>query len=113
MQAVVFALVATTFLTIYVTQPVLPVLKEEFGVSAGVASLTVSAVVLGIALANLPFGVLADRFPIQRLILWGAAAVGACAVVCALTRSIGLLIAARFVQGLFIPSMTTCIAAYL
>jgi YNFM family putative membrane transporter len=112
-QWLVFALVAATFATIYITQPVLPILGTEFGVSAGVASLTVSAVVLGIALANLPFGVLADRFPIQRLILWGAAAVGACAVVCALTRSIGLLIAARFVQGLFIPSMTTCIAAYL
>jgi len=38
MQAVVFALVATTFLTIYVTQPVLPVLKEEFGVTPGIAS---------------------------------------------------------------------------
>ncbi len=112
-QALVFALVAATFATIYITQPVLPILRTEFGVSAATASLTVSAVVLGIALANLPFGVLADRFAIQRLILWGAAAVGGCAVICAITHSIGMLIAARFVQGLFIPSMTTCIAAYL
>jgi len=55
-QAVVFALVAATFLTVYVTQPVLPILRVEFGVTLGIASLTVSAVVLGIALANLPFG---------------------------------------------------------
>ncbi|TMA17204.1 MAG: MFS transporter, partial [Deltaproteobacteria bacterium] len=113
MQAVVFALVATTFLTIYVTQPVLPVLKEEFGVTPGIASLTVSAVVLGIALANLPFGVLADRFPIRPIVLGGGAVVALTSLGCALTENIGLLVAARFVQGLFIPSMSTCLAAYL
>jgi YNFM family putative membrane transporter len=113
MQAVVFALVATTFLTIYVTQPVLPVLKEEFGVTPGIASLTVSAVVLGIALANLPFGVLADRFPIRPIVLGGGAVVALTSLACALTRHIGVLVAARFLQGLFIPSMSTCLAAYL
>ena len=112
-QVLVFILVAATFTTIYITQPVLPVLQREFGVSATTASLTVSAVVLGIALANLPFGVLADRVPIQPLILIGATVVGATSVVCAATHHIGLLIAARFVQGLFIPSMSTCLAAYL
>ena len=38
-QAVVFALVAATFLTVYITQPVLPILRAEFGVTPGVASL--------------------------------------------------------------------------
>jgi MFS transporter, YNFM family, putative membrane transport protein len=113
MQAVVFALVATTFLTIYVTQPVLPVLKEEFGVTPGIASLTVSAVVLGIALANLPFGVLADRFPIRPIVLGGGTVVALTSFACALAENIGLLVAARFLQGLFIPSLTTCLAAYL
>ena len=112
-QSVVFALVATTFLTIYVTQPVLPVLKEEFGVTPGIASLTVSAVVLGIALANLPFGVIADRFPIRPIVLGGGAVVALASLACALTQHIGVLVAARFVQGLFIPSMSTCLAAYL
>jgi predicted MFS family arabinose efflux permease len=46
----VFLLVAATFSTIYLTQPVLPVLREEFGVDAAKASLTVSAVIFGIAL---------------------------------------------------------------
>jgi len=112
-QAVVFALVAATFLTVYITQPVLPILRAEFGVTPGVASLTVSAVVLGIALANLPFGVLADRFPVRPIVVAGGAVVAIASVTCALTRSIGVLIAARFVQGLFIPSLTTCLAAYL
>src|SRR5882724_9031600 len=112
-QAVVFALVAATFLTVYVTQPVLPILTEEFGVTPAVASLTVSAVVLGIALANLPFGVMADRFPIRPIVAGGGTVVALTSLACALTENIGLLVAARFLQGLFIPSMTTCLAAYL
>jgi YNFM family putative membrane transporter len=110
---VVFAVVASTFLTIYVTQPVLPILSEEFGVSPAVASLTVSAVVLGIALANLPFGVLADRLSIRPLVIGGGAVVALASVACALTHSIRVLIAARFLQGLFVPAISTCLAAYL
>ena len=113
MQAVVFALVAATFLTIYITQPVLPVLRSEFGVTPAVASLTVSAVVFGIALANLPFGVLADRLPIRPLVLAGGGVVALASLACAFTGRIGVLIGARFVQGLFIPAMSTCIAAWL
>ena len=70
-QALVFGLVAAALTTVYITQPVLPILQQEFGVNPSQASYTVSAVILGIALANLPFGMLADRFPIQRIILVG------------------------------------------
>lgn len=113
LQVLVFSLVAAAFATVYITQPVLPVLRGEFGVSAATASLTVSAVILGIALANLPFGALADRLPVKRLILVGGLAVAACGLICALTPSFAVLVGARFVQGLFIPALTTCLAAYL
>jgi MFS transporter, YNFM family, putative membrane transport protein len=112
-QALVFALVAGGISMVYITQPVLPVLQQEFGVSPSQASYTVSAVILGIALANLPFGLLADRFPIHRLILAGGAVVAACGLFCAATSSLSLLVGARFVQGLFVPALTTCLAAYL
>jgi len=113
LQAIVFCLVAASFTAVYITQPVLPVLQVEFGVNESTASLTVSAVILGIALANLPFGVLADRYPIRPLLIGGAAVVSAASLLCAVTHGIWLLVAARFVQGLFIPSLTTCLAAYL
>ena len=113
LQALVFGLVAAALTTVYITQPVLPVLQQEFGVSPSQASYTVSAVILGIALANLPFGMLADRFPVQRLILVGGAVVAACGFFCAATSSLALLVGARFVQGLFVPALTTCLAAYL
>jgi YNFM family putative membrane transporter len=113
LQVLVFSLVASAFANVYITQPVLPVIRGEFGVSASVASLTVSAVILGIALANLPFGMLADRFPVQVLILVGGLVVAGAGLVCAATPYLGMLVAARFVQGLFLPALTTCLAAYL
>lgn len=113
LQASVFALVSAAFVNIYITQPVLPVLQQEFAADMVVVSLTVSAVILGIALSNLPFGYLADRWPIHPMILAGGLMVALAAVVCALTHHLWVLIAARFVQGLFIPSLTTCLAAYL
>jgi MFS transporter, YNFM family, putative membrane transport protein len=112
-QALIFSVVAAGFTTIYITQPVLPVIRDEFGVDVKTASLTVSMVILGIALANLPFGMLADRSRIKPIILAGGTVVSAANLFCAVTDSIVGLILARFVQGLFIPSLTTCIAAYL
>ncbi|MEW6386678.1 MAG: MFS transporter, partial [Thermodesulfobacteriota bacterium] len=113
LQVLVFALVSAAFAMIYITQPVLPVIQQEFRVSAGVASLTVSAVILGMALANLPFGVLADRLPVRRIILVGGTVVALLGLFCALTTDLPLLVGARFLQGLFIPSLSTCVAAYL
>ena len=112
-QALVFSVVAAGFTTIYITQPVLPVIRDEFDVDATTASLTVSMAILGIALANLPFGMLSDRWRIKPIILAGGTVVSAANLFCAVTDSIIGFILARFVQGLFIPSLTTCIAAYL
>jgi YNFM family putative membrane transporter len=113
MQALVFSQVCAAFTTIYITQPVLPVIRQEFGVNATTASYTIAAVVLGIALATLPFGALVDRLPIKPIILVGGLVVAGCGMICAITPSLTMLIAARFVQGLFIPALTTCLVAYL
>ena len=68
LQAVVFALVCAAFVNIYITQPILSVLEDQFHASILQVSFSVSAVLLGIALANLPFGALADRWPVGRLV---------------------------------------------
>ena len=110
---IVFSLVGAALTSTYVTQPVLPVLEAEFGVAASVASLSVSAVVAGIAVASLPFGMLADRWPVKRLIMVGGVAVSACCITVALTHTFAVLVLTRFVQGLFMPALTSCVAAYL
>lgn len=113
LQAVVFSLVSSSFTTVYVVQPVLPALRKEFGVDARMASFTVSAVILGIALSNLPVGRLADRYPVKPIIGLGGLVVSLFGLFCSLTYNIELLILFRFVQGLFFPALTTCLAAYL
>jgi len=105
--------VAASIANMYITQPVLPVLKSEFGVDMVQVSFTVSAVILGITLFNLPFGLLADRLPIRPIIMAGGTALALGGVVCATSHQMWVLIAARFFQGAFIPALTTCLAAYL
>lgn len=112
-QARVFLLVAATFTTIYITQPVLPVIREEFGITAARASLTVSAVIFGIALATLPFGLLVDRLPARPILLTGGTLASLCGFLCAVTTSFPLLVAARFLQGALVPSLTTCLVVFL
>ncbi len=113
LQALVFTLVASTLATIYLTQPTLPLLAREFGVSPSEASLSVSMVILGITLVCLPYGMLADRWPIKRLIALGGTMTALCLTAGALSTSFPLLVAARFGQGLFFPALTSCLAAYL
>ena len=88
LQARVFLLVAAAFTTIYITQPVLPVIREEFGITAARASLTVSAVIFGIALATLPFGLLIDRFPARPILLAGGSLASLFGLLCAATKSL-------------------------
>ncbi len=113
LQFVVFFVAAAAFSTVYITQPVLPILSSEFAADAARVSLTVSAVVLGIAISILPIGILADRLPVHRILMIGGIAVASCSLVAAATSNLWTLIAVRFVQGLFIPTLTTCLAAYL
>jgi MFS transporter, YNFM family, putative membrane transport protein len=113
LQLAVFALVTATFTNIYITQPILPILQDEFKVTPVEVSLTVSFVILGIILSNLFFGFLSDRFPVQPIILTGGICVAAGGLIAAWTSNFNLLVAARLFQGIFIPALTTSLAAWL
>ena len=110
---VVYLLVISAFANIYVTQPVLPVIANDLGVSPGAASLTVSAIIAGFALANIPWGIWADHHRIQPIILIGSLLVGLAGVATAWIDNLYVLAGARFVQGLGLPALLTCVAAYL
>ena len=110
---VVYLLVISAFANIYVTQPVLPVIANDLGVSPGAASLTVSAIIAGFALANIPWGIWADHHRIQPIILIGSLLVGLAGVATVWIDNLYVLAGARFVQGLGLPALLTCVAAYL
>jgi YNFM family putative membrane transporter len=113
LQLIVFTLVCASFANTYITQPVLPILQNEFSTDLIVASFSVSAVILGIALSTLPFGILIDKYPIHPIILTGGLVVSSMGFICSITDNIWVLIGARFVQGLFIPALTSCLVSYL
>jgi DHA1 family bicyclomycin/chloramphenicol resistance-like MFS transporter len=80
--------------------PALPSIARAFGTDSGAAQLTLSAFLLGFALAMLAHGPLSDRFG-RRPVLTGALLVYlAATLACALAPSMELLILARFLQAL-------------
>ena len=113
LQLSVFALVASSFTTIYITQPVLPVLQQEFNSDLVHVSLTVSATILGMALATLPFGILVDRFSIKPIVFVGGISIAIAGILASYVEDLNTLIALRFIQGLFIPALSSSLAAYL
>ena len=80
--------------------PALPVLTSELGAATSVAQLTVTACLVGLAVGQLVAGPLSDRFGRRGILLVGIAAYIATSALCAMSPTIELLIAARFVQGL-------------
>ena len=110
---IVYLLVTSAFANIYVTQPVLPVIANDLGVSPGEASITVSAIIAGLALANIPWGVWADHHRIQPIILSGSLLVALAGIAAAWFDHLYVVAVARFIQGLGLPALLTCVAAYL
>jgi YNFM family putative membrane transporter len=96
----------------YVTQPLLPDLSREFGVGPARAGLTVSAVVLAIALASILYGPLADALGYRRVMAGSLALLAVATLLCALPRTFGGLVALRGLQGLLVPGMTAVSVAY-
>jgi DHA1 family bicyclomycin/chloramphenicol resistance-like MFS transporter len=80
--------------------PALPTLEAEFAASAARVQHTVSAYLLGMALGQLLFGPLADRFGRKRPLLAGLALFALASAGCALAQSIDSFVALRFAQAL-------------
>ncbi|GAA5195369.1 multidrug effflux MFS transporter [Microbacterium jejuense] len=80
--------------------PALPALTSELDAATSVAQLTITACLLGLAVGQLVAGPLSDRHGRRGILLVGVAAYVAVSLLCAISPSVELLIAARLVQGL-------------
>jgi DHA1 family bicyclomycin/chloramphenicol resistance-like MFS transporter len=80
--------------------PVLPALAAELNTSTSAAQLTVTACLVGLALGQLLAGPLSDRLGRRRPLLVGVTVFTVASVLCALSPTIEVLIAARLLQGL-------------
>lgn len=80
--------------------PALPDLGRQLRISDSLAQATMSACMLGLSLGQLIAGPLSDRLGRRRPLLAGIALFTVFSVLCALAPTIGVLLVARFCQGL-------------
>src|SRR5271157_3015141 len=76
-----------------------PTLRSEFGASLSDAQWVISIYVLALGVTTPVSGFLADRFGIKRIYLLGLGIFTLGSFLCGIAPSLGLLIAARTLQG--------------
>ncbi|WP_432523546.1 multidrug effflux MFS transporter [Kineococcus sp. SYSU DK006] len=79
--------------------PSLPQVASDLGVSASATQLTITVVLVGMALGQLVVGPLSDRFGRRPPVVVGCALFVLASLGCLLAPSLPLLVALRFVQG--------------
>src|SRR5665213_2706824 len=87
-------------LAIDMSLPALPELTRAFATTPDRVQLTLSLFLVGYAGAQLFYGPMSDRFGRRPVLLFGLILYTVAGFACALTTSIDVLVAARFVQGM-------------
>ncbi len=102
-----------TFLNVYATQPLLPLLEAALGAGKAQAAWTVSASTIGVALGSPFAGAVADRVGRRRLMVLSLFALAVPTALAATSRSVTALIAWRFAQGLVVPGVYAVAVSYI
>jgi MFS transporter, YNFM family, putative membrane transport protein len=95
------------FASMYSTQAILPELGRDFDVSPSQAGLTVSVVVLAIAVGVWFWGPLSDRLGRRRTMITASALLVVPTVAAGLAPTFGALLVCRTLQGLCMPGLLT------
>jgi len=80
--------------------PSMPGLQTTFQVSSGVVQMTLTVYLAGLAVCQMVYGPLSDRYGRRPMLLAGLALFVAASIACALATSIEMLIVARGVQAI-------------
>jgi YNFM family putative membrane transporter len=95
------------------TDPLLPLIAAEYGVSTGAAAGAVTAFALSYGLLQILVGPLGDRFGRYRTIAAAALVSAFGSAACALAPSLDALVAARFVSGATIGAFIPLALAWI
>lgn len=102
-----------TFVNMWCTQAVLPILAKSLHVSPAATGYTVTAPLVATAVMAPVIGLLSDRFG-RRVFIRGASLLLVVpTILAAFSTSLDMLIACRFVQGLLLPFIFTVTIAYI
>ena len=101
------------FLTVYATQPILPILRKALGISEFLASLTVTASTLGMALTAPMAGRISDRIGRKKTIAIAGFGLAMSTLAAASADGLPALLFWRFLQGVFTPGIFAVTIAYI
>jgi len=102
-----------TFLSVYCTQPLLPLLRQVFHASELQVSFTVSATILATAITAPFIGMIAERRGRKKVIVPSLFLLAVPTALAATASSLKALIFWRFAQGLFVPGIIAVMLAYV
>lgn len=94
------AITASGTLPVHILIPALPAIAASLAVSAGAVQLTVTLYLLGLAVGQLVYGPLSDRFGRRPVLLSGLTIYAISAIAAAFAPSVDSLIVARVAQAL-------------
>src|ERR1022692_822774 len=100
MLLLLVAMTGVAPISLYILVPALPVLATAFGRDIGVAQMTVSLYMVGIACSQIIMGPLSDRFGRRPVLLAGLGLMVAASAACVFAETLPQLIVARFLQAL-------------
>ncbi|MGG5258068.1 MFS transporter [Phycicoccus avicenniae] len=108
-----FAAGIATFVLLYSTQALFPLLADDFGVSRAASTWSLSATTAGLALALLVVGPVSDRVGRTRIVHLSLAASTLVAAACALAPTWPALVGLRALQGVALAGLPAVATAYL
>lgn len=95
------------FAAMYSTQAILPELGREFHVSASETGLTISVLIVALAMSAWFWGPFSDRIGRRRALVLASALLVVPSLAAAIAPTFGLLLLARVAQGLCMPGLLT------
>ena len=111
--ASLFAAGVATFALLYSTQALLPELADQFGVSSGTSTLSLSVTTVGLGAALLVAGPSSERVGRTRLIHLSLGAAAVVAAACAVAPTWHVLLILRLLQGVVLGGLPAVATAYL
>lgn len=108
-----FAGAFSTYANLYMTQPILPALSQQFDVSPAVASLSLSLTTMTLAIAMLLTGSLSEAWGRKPMMTFSMMAVGILSLVIGFAPNFESLLILRIIQGIVFAGLPAIAMAYL
>lgn len=101
------------FAMVYLTQPMLPLFSQEFGISETFSSMSLSVVVFCISACLLFYGPASDALGRKSIMVWTMLGSVLCTLLIYLVPGYASLLALRALQGVFLAGLPSLAMAYM